>query len=407
VPVSIITGWLGAGKTTLIQHILKEMQQKSKKLAIINNEVAATGIERPMSVLDPNSREVLTEVVELGGGCVCCSVRDDFVVGLEVLLRKRRFDYILVECSGVANPGPLASIFWLDSELESAVALDAVIAVVDARTLRCHLSSNHDQARQIIHQIGFADRVVLNKADLLADAAEMEELRGAVQRINALADVMITQNSAVPLSFVLDVRAFAPKDAAAVAQLPNPFLKSPSPAVQPEAAHHQHGSSVATDPHDHSITTVVLEETQRPIRLELLHAWLQRILWTDSRLFRPAHGPYFADDASSPASSSSSPAAGSPTPPLPFAKREENGGQPVIFRCKGLLWLAAEAGDEPVDSARRYYLQGVHELYEIESGDGWHPDRPFSRLVFIGRHLNRALLQQGLESTLAARQAPS
>jgi len=205
VPITIVAGWLGAGKTTLLQYLVRELSSQNKKVAIINNEVTATGVDAPMLLTDDNTSAVLGDVVELANGCVCCSIRNDFVLGLEALMKKRQFDHIFVECSGLVNPGPLAAMFWLDDALQSNITLDGIVSVADASYLDSHLADGQPQARQVVHQLAHADRILLNKTDLVS-ANRLETLQRRLQAINGVAPILMTVNSRVPLASILNIR---------------------------------------------------------------------------------------------------------------------------------------------------------------------------------------------------------
>lgn len=203
-PVTVLTGWLGAGKTTLVQNIMAEAVSRGKKVAIVNNEVAEAGVE-DLSVYDQDADEKIENLIELGSGCVCCSVRNDFVAGLEELMRRRHFDYILVECSGVANPGPVAEIFWVDEELESRLYLDSIVTVVDSLNLHRNLAGSAQEARQVKLQLAYADVVVLNKRDLVKEE-DIPSLEEAVRGINRSAAVHVATKSDVGMDHLIGLK---------------------------------------------------------------------------------------------------------------------------------------------------------------------------------------------------------
>ncbi len=205
VPLTILTGWLGAGKTTLLQYILKSLQNEGKKVAIIQNEFSNLGVETALRVEDDTG--LFGEVVELGGGCVCCSVRSDMAVALTTLVSKRLFDLVIIECSGLANPGTLAAMFWVDHELESGLYLDSIVCVTDARHLPSHLEISENHSTQVIHQLSFADVILLNKQDLSTPEASAA-LHARLRDVNGIADILLTTRSQVDLTRVLNIRAF-------------------------------------------------------------------------------------------------------------------------------------------------------------------------------------------------------
>jgi len=190
VPVTILTGFLGAGKTTLLNHLLKSAG--GRRIAVVENEFGqGLDIESLIArdgVSGGGGESGLTRLVELSNGCVCCSVKDDLAAALEELVRRSglELEHIVIEASGMAHPGPVASMLWLDGELESLIQLDGIITVVDLYHLERNLGDGGDKAAgtaaTCAAQIAYADRVILNKADLIGeDQAEMARLRAVIQ----------------------------------------------------------------------------------------------------------------------------------------------------------------------------------------------------------------------------------
>jgi len=195
IPVTILTGFLGAGKTTLLNYILK--QQHGYKFAVIVNEIGKIGID---GQLVENAQE---EIVQMNNGCVCCTVRKDLVKSLQSLIRRGGFDYILVETTGIADPGPVAQTFLNIPQLQQYVQLDSIITVVDAEQIEAQMAEV-ETARE---QIAMADFILVNKTDLV-DEPRLEQLECVIRELNPHAQAFRTNQSQVNLKEVLDMAAF-------------------------------------------------------------------------------------------------------------------------------------------------------------------------------------------------------
>ncbi len=352
-PVTVLTGYLGAGKTTLLNRILSE--DHGRKYAVIVNEFGEVGIDNDLIV---GADE---EVFEMNNGCVCCTVRGDLIRVLSGLMkRKGKFDAIIVETTGLADPAPVAQTFFVDDDVRARTELDSVTTVVDAKHLPLRLKDSKEAAEQI----AFADQIILNKTDLVSEA-ELAEVERAIRTLNPLAPIRRAQRSNVPLDTILGRHAF---DLARVTELQPDFLNpahgEPGHVHDEHCGHdHHHDHDNDHDHHDHGhdhghihdhvaesgITSISLT-SDKPIDANRVTAWLNNVLQTQG-----------VD----------------------------------ILRAKGILDIKGED--------RRLVFQAVHMILEGDFQGPWRDgDKRYSRLVFIGRNLDEAALRAGFESCVAA-----
>ncbi|HEY9638589.1 MAG TPA: GTP-binding protein [Coleofasciculaceae cyanobacterium] len=252
IPVTVITGYLGSGKTTLLNRILTH--EHGKKVAVIVNEFGDVGIDSQLVV---NADE---EILEMNNGCICCTVRGDLIRIIGNLIEKReRFDHLVIETTGLADPAPVIQSFFVDEIMRSKTELDAVVTVVDARHIWEHWNSSEAQ-----EQIAFADVILLNKLDLVS-SEQLQDLENRIQTINAFAKIYRTQNCDVAIDSILSVKAFDLKNALSI-----------DPEFLSESAHD----------HDETVYSISIVETGA-INSDKLTTWLNQLVQAQGRnIFR-------------------------------------------------------------------------------------------------------------------------
>ncbi len=329
IPVTVLTGYLGAGKTTLLNRILSEPH--GRKYAVIVNEFGEIGIDNELVV---GADE---EVFEMNNGCICCTVRGDLIRIIEGLMKRRgKFDAIIVETTGLADPAPVAQTFFVDEDVRASARLDAVVTIADAKWLAARLRD----APEAKNQIAFADVIVLNKTDLVSPA-ELREVEARIRAINPYARLHPAQNCDVALAEVLERRAF---DLDRILDIEPEFL-----AVG-DHDHHDHDHHHGHHHHGHGLKHYHDEDMQS------IAARLEGDLDPDKF--------------------------------MPWINQLTQERGPNILRCKGIV---AFKGDP-----KRFVFQGVHMMLDGEPQREWKKgEKRESKVVFIGRNLDESEIREG------------
>jgi G3E family GTPase len=337
IPATIVTGFLGSGKTTLLKRVLTEAH--GQKIAVIENEFGDENIDNEILVQD--SRE---QIIQLNNGCVCCSIREDLRTTLSDLAEKKRkgeldFSRVVIETTGLADPGPVAQTFFMDDEIAESYLLDSILTLVDAK----HADEQLDTRQEVRRQIGFADQIFLSKTDLVDDET-VAALMHRVKHMNPRAPQHKVHFGEVPLADVFDLRGF---NLNAKLDIDPDFLKAD------EHDHHDHEHDEHCDhPHHHAHDDDVKSfvfRSERAFNAAKLEDFLGAIV--------QVYGP-------------------------------------KMLRYKGVLYMKG--------TDRKVIFQGVHQLMGSDMGPKWAPgEKNNTKMVFICLDMPRDVFQQGLEQCLA------
>jgi G3E family GTPase len=349
IPATILTGFLGSGKTTLLKRVLTEAH--GQKIAVIENEFGEENIDNEILVADTNE-----QIIQMSNGCICCTIREDLRATLQLLAAKKRkglldFERVVIETTGLADPGPVAQTFFMDDEIAESFLLDSILTLVDAK----HAAQQLNDRQEARRQVGFADQIFISKADLVP-AEELDALQHRLKHMNPRAPQKVTHFGDVALSEVFDLRGF---NLNAKLDIDPDFLKE----EEHDHAHHH-------DDHDHEHG----EHCDHPSH-------------------QHAHGHHHHHDDDVKSFVFRSDRAFDPAKLEDFLGAIVNIYGPRMLRYKGVLNMKG--------TDRKVIFQGVHQLMGSDLGPVWaEGEARTSKMVFIGIDLPRDILVQGLEQSL-------
>ena len=353
IPTTILTGFLGSGKTTLLKRVLSEAH--GQKIAVIENEFGEENIDNDILVTD--SKE---QIVQMSNGCICCTIREDLRETLQLLAAKRRkglldFERVVIETTGLADPGPVVQTFFMDDEIAESYLVDSIITLVDAK----HAQKQLDERQEARRQVGFADQIFLSKTDLVS-GDETNALIHRLKHMNPRAPIQTVHFGEVPLAQVLDLRGF---NLNAKLDIDPDFLKADD-----DHGHHDHPHGEHCG-HDHGHGHAHGEHCHHPHHHHHDDD-VKSFVYRADRAFEPAK----LED---------------------FLGAIVNIYGPRMLRYKGVLHMQG--------TERKVIFQGVHQLMGSDLGPAWAEDEARqSRMVFIGIDLPQDIFRQGLDQCLAA-----
>ena len=361
IPTTILTGFLGSGKTTLLKRVLTEAH--GQKIAVIENEFGEENIDNDILVSDTNE-----QIIQMSNGCICCTIREDLRVTLQLLAAKRRkgllsFDRIVIETTGLADPGPVAQTFFMDDEIAETFLLDSILTLVDAK----HAAQQLNDRQEARRQVGFADQIFISKADL-ASPQELDALQHRLKHMNPRAPQKVVHFGEVALSEVFDLKGF---NLNAKLDIDPDFLKDDAHG---HAHDHEHGEHCDHPSHQHDHDHVHGEDCDHP-----------------SHQHEHGHHHHHDDDVKSFVFKSER--AFDPAKLEDFLGAIVNIYGPRMLRYKGILNMQG--------TERKVIFQGVHQLMGSDLGPLWAAgETKMSKMVFIGIDLPKDILLQGLEQSL-------
>ena len=376
IPATILTGFLGSGKTTLLKRVLTEAH--GQKIAIIENEFGEENIDSDILVSDTKE-----QIIQMSNGCICCSIREDLRTTLQTLAAQKRkgeldFDRVVIETTGLADPGPVAQTFFMDDEIAESFLLDSILTLVDAK----HAAQQLNDRQEARRQVGFADQIFISKADLVSKS-ELDALQHRLTHMNPRAPQQVVHFGEVSLAQVFDLRGF---NLNAKLDIDPDFLKEEAPHVHDEHCGHDHEGHAHSD-HDQGHE----KGHEHGHEQDHKHVHDENCNHPSHQAEGHGHHHHHDDDVKSFVFKSDKPF--DPAKLEDFLGAIVNVYGPRMLRYKGVLNMKG--------AERKVIFQGVHQLMGSDLGPVWgKDDEKISKMVFIGIDLPKDILLQGLDQCL-------